>query len=188
MTSQGANFPDSCVDDAGTGTVAWANPENATASDGVYAQFSFNAADVMSHYLWATDFDFAIPDDAVIDGVVVQVSTYAQHDTANQHTTSEIVSLLKGGVITGDNKAGATYWPSRAASDAQHGGISDGWNASLTPADINAVDFGVVVAAEGDDALGTGSWGKVDYIKIIIYYTLPVGAIMTTRTKYWGDI
>lgn len=76
------------------------------------------------------------------------------------------VTLLKAGVATGDNKATATTWPT-VAGTASYGGAADGWNASLTPADVNAVNFGVQLSASAN---GGATTANVDFIQITVTY------------------
>src|SRR5437867_3730592 len=45
-----------CVDDSGTGTVAWVSPGSATTSDDVYATFTPPNNNKASHYLKCTGF------------------------------------------------------------------------------------------------------------------------------------
>ena len=52
----------------GVGTVAWSNPGYITADDSNEATCSLGGSTV-SNYLWATNFGFGIPADAIIDGV-----------------------------------------------------------------------------------------------------------------------
>jgi len=57
------------------------------------------------------------------------------------------VKLVKGGVVSGDNKAAGTLTSS--FTDYTFGGPTDLWGLSLDPADANASNFGVAVSLEG---------------------------------------
>jgi hypothetical protein len=62
-------------------------------------------------------------------------------------TNFNSVRLVKGGVISGDNKATGSI----TTSDAYYsfGGAADKWGLSLTESDVEASNFGVVVSFNG---------------------------------------
>ncbi len=72
-TNTGAINPGTMADDATVGTWAWSNPNNAKLSDDTYANGDAVANGGLSHYLKATNFGFAIPAGAVINGIVVEI-------------------------------------------------------------------------------------------------------------------
>lgn len=80
------------------------------------------------------------------------------------------VKLVKGGTITGSEKANASTvkWPATGSSVAAYGGPSDLWGTTLTPADINGGTFGCVVSA----VVGAGQ-ALIDSIRMTVYYTVP---------------
>ena len=55
------------------------------------------------------------------------------------------IRLVKGGIIQGNDNSVGTNWPITDAYD-EVGGSSDMWGLQLLPADVNASDFGFVVA------------------------------------------
>lgn len=58
------------------------------------------------------------------------------------------VKLVKGGTVSGDNKADTgTDWPS-SDTDKTYGGAADLWGVTLTESDVEASDFGVVINAQ----------------------------------------
>ena len=75
-----------------------------------------------------------------------------------------VVKLVRAGSVVGDNKASATNWPVMVTAE-RHGGSGDLWGTTLTPAQINAADFGGVLSA-------TNSVGEadVDAITFVVYY------------------
>ena len=92
--------------------------------------------------LQATNFGFNIPLTASITGIQVQFfhSSSFPHPTALVDT---VVSLLKGGVVSGVNKNNLTpAYNSTTATMVNLGGMSDVWGTSWTPTDINAANFG----------------------------------------------
>lgn len=82
------------------------------------------------------------------------------------------LKIVKGGTVSGNNLAATTVqWP---GSDqvASYGGsqnVADSsLGVSLTPANVNATDFGVVLSV-----LNAGGTAKVDRITMTVYYTVP---------------
>ena len=143
---------------AGVGTVSWTNPGGITADDSSYAQCSLGGSAV-SHYLWATNFGFGIPTGATINGVQVSVLRESSSSSTSNNIQDNVVSLIKGGAVTGSNKATATYWPD-SMHGASYGGTADLWGTSLTAADIDAANFGVALSVK------TGSSSRTAYCRL----------------------
>jgi hypothetical protein len=82
---------------------------------------------------------------------------YAQASTAGRYFEGS-VRLVVGGVAAGDDRATGAALP---LSDAYltFGGSADLWGLALTPADVNAADFGL--AFEGKDVTLTFSTGAL---------------------------
>lgn len=57
--------------DGGGPNIAWTNPSNITANDGALAASALTALNVVSNELVATNFGFAIPNNATINGIQV---------------------------------------------------------------------------------------------------------------------
>lgn len=83
------------------------------------------------------------------------------------------VRLLKGGVVTGSDLASSVAWP---ATDTYvtYGGATELWGTSWSLAEVNAADFGAVIAARVQNATA-----RVDHMRLTVYYysTLPVELI-----------
>lgn len=80
-----------------------------------------------------------------------------------------VVKLVKGGSVVGSNYGlTSTEWPGSLAYQS-YGGQADLWGTTLTPANVNANDFGFVLSVD----CTTGSVAKVDHALMRIYYTLP---------------
>ena len=73
MASEGPNDPGT-ITNVAYGTQAWANPSNAGSSNDSYATRTLSG---VSDYLRATNFGFAIPSGATIDGILVEVEKRA---------------------------------------------------------------------------------------------------------------
>ena len=167
MTTTGPNIAGTGADDSAVGTITWATPSNITADDGSEAAASVTAS-AITHYLKGTNFGFSIPSGDTIDGILVEIDRRAQ--TASR-ITDVTVSIVKGGTVTGDNKAIGTTWPT-ALTYQSYGGAADLWGATWTDSDINASNFGLVISCTNS----SGTVGaRVDAIRITITHTTPGG-------------
>ena len=168
MTTTGPNSPSTVVNDTAVGTIAWSNPGNAAASDDNEAQAAIGGSDI-TNYLKATNFGFSIPTGDNIDGVKVEIE---RRGNGANRTKDNIVSLIIGGTVSGNNKASATFWPTTDAY-ASYGNLIDTWGLSLTPADVNGSNFGVVLSATAVN----NNFSQVDHIRITIYHSTPASGI-----------
>ncbi|MFZ2049017.1 MAG: hypothetical protein WAV25_01845, partial [Minisyncoccia bacterium] len=161
MTS--VNSPTTVVDDAAIGTTVWNAPGNASASDNAYSFVSSNPG-ATSHYLKATNYGFAIPNDAVINGILVEVERKMSGPTPNI-TDNEIKIVKSDGSIGTTNKSTGALWTT-TDTYVPYGGSSDLWGETWTPADINNANFGAVLSV-----ITTLRTANVDHIRITVYYT-----------------
>lgn len=163
--STGPNNPGTTANDTTVGTVAWTGTADAVSANDVYALNAGGAA-WTSNYLKVTNFLFAIPTDATIDGIVVEVQRF-QSNPSNS-TTDNAVRIVKGGTIGATDKSAGPAW---ATSDPNtyvtYGSSTDLWGETWTEADIEASTFGFVVSATGN----TNGEHRVDHIRITVYYT-----------------
>jgi len=169
MSNTGFKNPGTIVDDDSTGVTVWNDPSNAGTSDDAYAVANINTGvNAYTHYLKSTNFGFSIPVGSTIEGVEATIERKSQLSGAN-YARDTIVKLVKGGTISGDNKNSATVYPLTDTIET-YGGSTDMWGLTLTPADINASNFGVVLATNTVH----GSYAiSVDNVQIKVYYTPP---------------
>src|SRR5690606_26209945 len=104
--------------------------------------------------------------------VDVVVTNAAGSDTLTDGITyveasDNIVKLVKGGSVVGDDKSSGS-WPIELAPEL-YGGPTDLWGTSLTPAEVNASDFGVVLSA----TVGSDAVAYVAHIQIKVFYSTP---------------
>lgn len=153
----------------------WLTPANAQTADGSYATVSVTLALLsteVTDYLQATGFGFAIPPTATICGVNVAI-LHTRLDLLLLGTISDnSVKLVSGGVIGGTEHASAALWG--APATANYGGSNDLWGLTLTPAIVNASNFGVAVSAKLGGLLGLVLEAGVDAIQIQITYSTPI--------------
>ena len=179
-------------------TMPWDDPNNITTIVETDFAFMSNLEDETTDSLEATKFGFAIPSNATIKGIQVQIRRKVQ--TAS-HILDVKIQLLKAGVPVGENKADlVNTWDSTGAtgelvSYPKTGASTDLWGADWNYEDINHDDFGVyIVAKEPDDA------GEIDltifYVYIKIYYEIPeilkqyskvIAVSYSTNNRITGD-
>lgn len=165
-TSSGPFGPSTTVDDATVGTLIWGSPNNAQASDNVYATCTIDAV-ANSHYLKATNFGFSVPIGATINGILVEVQ---KKKAGTALITDNMVNIVKSnGSFGTTNKADTiTAWPTSEAY-ASYGSSSDLWGETWTSADINNANFGVGISANFTISMSTNA--SIDYIRTTVYYT-----------------
>lgn len=115
-----------------------------------------------------TNFSFSgvLPADAEIKGVEVDVERSV--DTGSD-LTDDLVQLVVGGSLTGDNKATATAWPTTEAV-ANYGGATDLWGTGgLTRTQVVASDFGVEIRATKGTSV-TDIQARIDHVTITVHY------------------
>ena len=161
MGTMGPNIGSTFASDGTLGSIAIASPTNAQSSDNTYANAALLLGQI-SNYLKVTNFNFAIPTDATISGITVSVERNA---TSLSAVNDSSLRLVKGGVISGNDKASATPW---TTSDvvATYGSASDLWGLTLTPSDVNASNFGVVINA----AASLAATANIDQVTMTIDY------------------
>ena len=161
-------FAGTAAEDTSVGSVSWSNYSNATASDDSRVTVE-SVGSYTTYYIKATNFGFNIPSGATIDGIVVEWEKQVGNGGIN-NTKDNSVRLVKGGTISGDDKASASTWPANGSETfVSYGGSADKWGLTWTASDINSTTFGAVLAAESTDG-GTKNF-EVDSVKITVHYT-----------------
>jgi len=174
MATQGPLSPATTVDDSSTGTVAWTNPNNSQVSDNVYTTFTASGgSQQQSHYLKATNFGFAIPTGATINGILAEIEMNISSGTDWLAT----VRSVKGGVIGGVDRSDINKIYTTSDSYISYGSSSDLWGQTWTPTDINANDFGIAL-----NNYLTNLTTSIDHIRITVYYTEVISTLTGTST------
>lgn len=165
---QPTRSPGTTVNDAGHGTHAWANPNNAQTSNDTYSVSAIGVA-AISNYHKSTNFGFTIgeiPDDHTINGVEVWAEI-SEGNAAGTLVQVESVRLVKGGTIQGDEKSTGSSITGRDTS-FKSGSPTDLHGLTLTPADVRNSGFGVAIAVE-QPAGSVASSTQLDNIVIVIH-------------------
>ena len=125
-----------------------------------------------------TGFNFSIPAGATITGVAVSV-TRRSTSSSGEFIRDAVVELV-GGFGTSTSLATADAWPATHAA-ATYGDISTLWGADLTPAGVNASNFGVAIAAQNTDPAVAHN-AHVDGATLTVYYTVLTAQAITVGT------
>ncbi len=165
------------LNDASIGSMAWTNPTNVISSDNLYATNDLTGV-ATSNYLVISSFGFSIPNGTVITGIVVEIEKRAQ--TPGTTIQDESVRLLKGGVISGSDKASVSDWPTAVDMLIPYGGPTDLWGQTWTATDINS-GIGVAIAADKASGAGTTT-AYVDSARITVYYASGANILLS-----WGS-
>jgi hypothetical protein len=162
--------PNTTANDTTVGSFAW-NRTNSdlVADDGTESSVQLASSNI-SHYLFCTNFGFAIPVDATIAGLEVAVLRRVDNVgfTYPDITDYSIRLIRLGAIITGDDKAGVAVWGT-AESWAYYGTGSDLWSATLTPAIVNDTTFGIAVSLDATGGI-TSAIAYIDQLIITITY------------------
>ncbi len=167
--STGPKNPGDGANVATTGTAAWTGPGNITTAGSPYATALIGGG-ATTNYLQATNYNFAIPSGSTINGITVAINRMASGPSPS-NVSDNVVNLIRGGSVTGNNKATGTAWPV-SLETATYGGSADLWGSSWTAANINGTDFGVYLSAYNGNVGGTRDV-TVDTIQVTVNYTLP---------------
>lgn len=147
------------------GTEEWQDEGNAATANSVYSSVDLGTGS-QSHYLFAQDFDFAIPSGAIITGIKADIKLWQDKGAESHNAIDASVKIMKNDFISGDDQARGNDVP-LDNSFVTYGGLGNLWGTTWTPADINDIEFGV-----GFSYSGIGSVVNVDYIKLTVYYYL----------------
>ena len=159
--TSGPNSPDVTAEVANVGgSSAWATISNVTASDDAYATTAMSPP-FSSRFIYATDYDFAIPENEAVAGILVEVEAKTS-DTVGTHGLA--VSLIRGGVRESTSKSVTTL----TTSDAYYsfGGATDLWSSAWSAQEINDIGFGAALVATNAAGAKTIS---IDHIRITVY-------------------
>jgi len=153
----------------GSTPVNWNNPSNVLVSNNLYAVANFSdgtGSTATSNYLYTSGFDFTLPENAVIEGIIAQVEKYQ----VGADVTDYYVGLIYPDAplsITSPGKQFATVWPTTDTA-SNYGNATDPWNRVWTYDEINSSDFGLAIAAYGDVASLEAA--AIDFVQLTLYY------------------
>jgi hypothetical protein len=167
-TSSQTQSQANCASLGGAGA-NWTNPDSTESSNDLYATASVDAT--TTDPLQCLSYGFAIPSNATVLGIEVNVERKS-NSTANGGSRDASVRLVKAGVVAGTDKATATAYTAADVVEA-HGGPTDLWGTTWTPAEINAANFGAQFSATKPSGAGGAHTVSIDQIQIVVYYNTP---------------
>src|SRR3990167_1075148 len=163
--------PGTATDVAG-GDTAWASVGNALASDDAYATVSLGSAET-SDWIQVSSIGLAIPAGALIVDVRAIVEGNSGSNASSLHA-----QIIKAGTQQGEISTNVYSESSDTVTTAsfttENGGLS------LSPADVNATDFGMAVRMQSDP--GTTGTRSIDQITVQVIYTTSVTVSASTAT------
>lgn len=161
------------VDDGSYGNLGFANPQLATPSDNnrATANALLSLLSGRTHYLRASGFGFNISPDVSICGVQIEIERRAVGLGIGSWVKDDQVRLMKGGIVAGNNLSTGGSW-SGSESYYSYGSSTNvltTWGTSLTHAEVNSADFGVVFAAEFEGLAFLLPSVQVDNIRVTVF-------------------
>ena len=180
----GPSYASTAVNDAGTGTLAWTTPGNATATDDSKASVALTKNTGISNYIKATGFGFSVPSNARIDGITVEWEKSDSLDGGAGETQDNAVRIVKTDAIGATDLSNVSNWTT-TDTFVSYGGVANLWGDTWTAADINGSTFGAAISAKNAKVSGGGAatTAYVDSVRITITYTLPTMTVGTTGTQ-----
>ena len=169
--SAGPNNAGTGTNATGIGSYAWSNANNILTNDNVYATVAPSNNGDVSNYLRGTNYSFAIPAAATINGIQVTIGKVSDNFFGIDLLYDNSVKLVKAGTIVGNNKANGSTWPT-SESAVTYGSSSDLWGTTWTPSDINNTNFGAALSVVNNTVVGITYTAYVDYIQITVTYTV----------------
>lgn len=156
--------------DTSFGTVDWNTPGNITLSDGNIAYTNQITSSTNSYYLTATNYSFAIPVGATIDGIEFVVrGRLAAQETGGSIPLSSRSRAIKGGTVQSTDVGTINTFTDFTLRNVTIGGSTELFGTTWTPTNINASTFGYAVSFTGNSAFWTQV--GIDSVTATIYYT-----------------
>ncbi len=162
----------------------WANENNANIADGIFTTAAlknylncFQSSCYFSRYLNCTHFNFAIPSNATVTGMALQVKRMCSAGNAAMDST---IKLGMGNVFYGSNHAAlGTYW-GMGNSSSSYGDSVDTWGYAWQPTDINDSTFGVFIKVLNNSNADVTA--GIDNVQLTVYYLLNSGMFSQTSS------
>lgn len=162
--SSGSHDPGTIANSNIIGSLAWSSVANSSASDDSRSTAT-SAIPTTSNYIVATNFGFSIPLTATVCGISVEIE---KSGSGVAHSiTDNSVLIVKGGSVSGSNKAVGGDWSGTDAYSS-YGGASDAWGETWIPTDINSASFGIALSANISGV--TLPTARIDHIRITVSY------------------
>ena len=181
------------ADAAGVGESTWEEPTKAQAIDSsaARAQVSLFAGSKGTHFLKLTNFGFALPSTATIEGIKFEIAAAKNNlnnngevGVQNPDVADLALRAVKGGTVQASDFSSAELWYSTYPTEGKgpfpfrtYGGPGQLFGASWLYSDINSSGFGVAIAAycaRGGGGAG-GNYAYVDGARATVYWSDSAG-------------
>jgi hypothetical protein len=161
----------------------WMDLQNITSEDGKLTTVGltangncFQSVCYYSKFLYARNFNFNIPAEAIIDSIFVDIKRASMDPNTVMDT---IVQLEKNGLMAGNNLASPMIWPTTMTYQS-YGHDDPLWGTTWTPAEINDTTTGVVLKIRNlSDSLAAAA---VDHTRMTVYYSTTNGTYSLTSS------
>ncbi|MFN0134392.1 MAG: hypothetical protein ACKVW3_17905 [Phycisphaerales bacterium] len=166
------------------GTIAWSNASNIYSANSTYASVTVGGEE-KSKYLRAGGFALsALPDDAIIRGLVVSIRRYA---SAASTIKEAAVTLVKED-WQGFNNEGTGAYVGTSLTTVSYGGSTELWGENFPVAtQYKAANFGVLVGYNNDEiGADVGAMVFVDHVEVTIYYDAPPDCSGVDEVSAWA--
>lgn len=172
--------------DAGGGTVAWSNVNNAKVEDGLLATCGTvgpGGGGGTPNQLKLSNFGFKLPDGAVIDGIYMAAKVDTTGGVSGNDVDGVYLVYGSGSTNSSDTPDAGIAWTTPLAW-ITHGDITSLWGRVWAASEINDSNFGVSISSMP----GTGTATiEVDAVSITVYWHIDLEATPTdvpTRVAY----
>lgn len=185
--TQVTNNGNTASDTAGPGTAAWTNPTYALTNDSNRATVTVNAG-AGAHYIQVTGYGFAIPANAVINSFTINMRGYTDGAPSTMGLGQEC--LVVAGVTKCNAWGGGQSWLQQGSEGVATFSIQNDatqfGNAAypITPAQVNASNFGVVVTAWNYDSVPRTA--NINEVTITVDYTSPAAPTANTDATLYS--
>lgn len=164
LNSGGANYAGTAASTQTGGVDDWSNKSNATGVD----DNSCASTTLNNKNLTLTNFGFAIPSEAQITGVKVEIKMASTSSPAFQVRLKKGASTLSSPNSNDFNRPNATATTCASSDWVSGGSATDTWtNFGLTPGDVNSTAFGIQIESAAPRKTDTNF---VDAARITVYY------------------
>src|SRR5688572_12099989 len=150
-----------------SGTVSWTSPGNAFSDNATRATVSVDGTTI--EYVQCVNFGFTIPAGSTINGITLSIQRHSSSATGSNDAS---VRLVKGGTLSGADKASGTAYGTTVDAVANYGGTSDLWSTTWSTSEVNASNFGAALASTKPSSAGAAHTVSVDVMTITVEYTV----------------
>lgn len=186
--STGGNDPSSSTT-TGSGS-SWSYTSRSYTSNNSWS-YTYLSTNSTSSYLMVTNFGFAIPSGATIQGITVDIEHYGGHRKMRDNS---VMLTKNGSSYVGSDYGKSSTWANGYDEDYSYGGTSDLWGESWSESDINSSNFGVGISVENFSSSRAG-YAYIDDITVTVEYTTGGGGGgsstgpggLTTELELWLD-